>query len=240
MNTVLLKRCAVCQRDLLLTEFDRSKAYADGLSKQCKDCRRAYMREYRAKNHEKMLAYDRAYRAENADYLREYERQYRIKNHAKKRQQERSRYAQNVEREREARREYYARHTEGAKVRKQRRRARNRQLPHTFTAQEWRRCLEYWHGCCAICGRPVGLWHSIAQEHWIPLADPRPDNPGKVATNILPMCHSTKDGTDGCNNTKWARDPMAWLIDRLGKRKAFAKYKEIEAYFAWVRALAGE
>lgn len=115
-----------------------------------------------------------------------------------------------------------------------RRRAKQLCLPNTFTQSEWERCLNYWNYCCCICGKPVGLWHTMAADHWIPISSDDPRNPGTVAMNILPLCHSKKGGTDCCNKTKWKHEPVKWLENRLGKRKAKRKLKEIQSYFKWV------
>src|SRR5581483_2176482 len=56
--------------------------------------------------------------------------------------------------------------------------ARKRSLPDTFTERDWQRALEYWDYKCAVCGRPRGLWHTLAADHWIPLT--APDCPGTV------------------------------------------------------------
>jgi DNA-directed RNA polymerase subunit RPC12/RpoP len=106
---------------------------------------------------------------------------------------------------------------------------RKQQLPNLLTPTDWERCLEYWGHRCAICGRPRGLWHTLAQDHWIPLT--HPDCPGTVATNILPLCH----GEGGCNNSKGKKEPVAWLRARLGSRRARGKLQEIRAYFLWMR-----
>lgn len=108
-------------------------------------------------------------------------------------------------------------------------RERKRNLPYTFTTEDWLRALEFWDHCCAICGRPRGLWHTISQDHWIPLTHPK--CPGTVPTNILPLCY----GADGCNNSKGKKDPKEWLVEKFGKRRAARKLAEIEAYFAWIR-----
>ncbi len=110
--------------------------------------------------------------------------------------------------------------------------ARKHSLPNTFTADDWQRALEYWEHKCAVCGRPRGLWHTLAKDHWLPLTSP--DCPGTVATNILPLCH----GEGGCNNSKSKKDPESWLIERLGKRRAARKRGEIQAYFDWVRSVS--
>ncbi len=107
--------------------------------------------------------------------------------------------------------------------------ARKRNLPDMFTDADWQRALEYFGGCCAICGRPAGLWHTIAMDHWIPLS--AHDCPGTVASNIIPLCH----GIDGCNNSKGNRNPVTWLTAKLGKTKAGRKLVEISAYLDSVR-----
>ncbi|MFQ3534315.1 MAG: hypothetical protein SNJ58_00420 [Aggregatilineales bacterium] len=108
--------------------------------------------------------------------------------------------------------------------------ARKRSLPIAFSSSDWDNALDYWGYQCAVCGRPRGLWHTLAQDHWIPLSDSR--CPGTVPTNILPLCH----GEGGCNNSKGSKDPVRWLEERLGKRRAAQKLAEIQAYFAWVEA----
>ncbi|MEP7288112.1 MAG: hypothetical protein ABI947_20345 [Chloroflexota bacterium] len=108
---------------------------------------------------------------------------------------------------------------------------RKRELPNTFTSQDWQRALEYWDYKCAVCERPRGLWHTLAQDHWIPLTNPL--CPGTNATNILPLCH----GTDGCNNSKGKLLPEVWLHKKLGKRRAVRKLEEIQTYFHWIEDL---
>ena len=110
-------------------------------------------------------------------------------------------------------------------------RARRRSLPNTFTRLDWERAQEYWNYACAVCGRQRGLWHTISQDHWVPLTDPT--CPGTVATNMLPLCC----GENGCNNSKGKKNPELWLIEKLGKRKAKKKVAEINAYFGWVTDL---
>lgn len=123
------------------------------------------------------------------------------------------------------------------RIRTERRRTIKEGLPVDFTVSDWEACLEYWSGCCCICGRAPGLWNSIVQEHWIAVSDTRPDNPGTVPWNILPMCHATRGSTGlgACNQSKKAKDPVVWLEKYLGKRAAKKKIAEIEAYFTSVR-----
>ncbi len=106
---------------------------------------------------------------------------------------------------------------------------RKRELPNTLTSKDWHQALDYWGHKCAVCGRPRGLWHTLSQDHWIPLTSAQ--CPGTDATNILPLCY----GTDGCNNSKGKQLPDVWLRKKLGKRRAERKMAEINAYFEWVQ-----
>lgn len=118
----------------------------------------------------------------------------------------------------------------------QNRRARKAGLPNFFDKEDRQRCLDYFNHQCAICGRFAGLWNWIVPDHWIAMADPRPDNPGNVPWNIVPMCHAKKDGQGCCNNIKSSKDPKQWLIERYGKRKANVILKRIEQYFEDVKS----
>lgn len=115
-----------------------------------------------------------------------------------------------------------------------RRRARKHNLPDNFSAQDWQFCLKYWGNRCAVCGRPRGLWHRIAADHWIPLSSP--ECPGTVPKNIVPLCH----GIDGCNNRKYHKMPMEWLISEYGERKARRIAERIDEYFAIAKGRENE
>lgn len=108
-------------------------------------------------------------------------------------------------------------------------------LPHNYSPRVWSRCLDYFNHCCAVCGRPAGLWHFLANDHWIALTDPRPDNPGTVPWNIVPLCHARKDGEGCCNNSKSNLIAEDWLLKQYSKRKAGEILKRINAYFEWVK-----
>lgn len=106
-----------------------------------------------------------------------------------------------------------------------RRRARKRSFPDAFTLQDKIRAFEYFEYRCAVCGRPRGLWHTLAMDHWIPLDSP--DCPGTVPVNMVPLCH----GVDGCNNSKINRDALEWLTQHFGKRKAKQIFERVQVYF---------
>ena len=105
-------------------------------------------------------------------------------------------------------------------------RSRKRSLPCEYTETQWQHALNYWHGCCAYCGNQPGLFdynQTLHQDHYIPLSNP--DCPGTVIANMLPSCQS-------CNLSKGNKNPIKWLTEKLGTRKAKIKLAEIETYFA--------
>lgn len=113
----------------------------------------------------------------------------------------------------------------------ERRRARELSVLATFTVLDWQFCLEYFDYRCVACGRPAGLWHKISQDHWVPVTK----GGGYTPDNIVPLCHSLKDGELGCNNQKSNRDAHEWLVERFGKRKAAIIEKRVQEYFDAVR-----
>jgi hypothetical protein len=112
----------------------------------------------------------------------------------------------------------------------ERRRARKRGLPDTFTVIEQAFCRQYFHYSCAICKREEGFEWIVSMDHWIPITSTA--CPGTIATNMIPLGH----GLGGCNNSKSDKDPEPWLTKRFGKRKAAVILKRIHAYFALVAA----
>lgn len=105
-------------------------------------------------------------------------------------------------------------------------------LPCDLSVSDRQRCLEYWGNRCAVCGQAPGLFHVLALDHWIPIKSPF--CPGTIPSNIVPLCQAKSGGFMSCNPTKSARDPIEWLTERLGPRKAKRKLAEINRYFASV------
>jgi hypothetical protein len=198
-----MRRCTKCGewKPNSLEHFNRDSQKADGVSPYCKDCDYQNTQRWRQENPEKQLAKSRRESAAMTPLRREQRREYY--------------------------RKYARRAVESGrtKVVFNRRRARKHSLPDTLTHAEWQNALAYFGNCCAVCGRPRGLWHTIAADHWIPLASP--NCPGTVKENMIPLCH----GIDGCNNSKNDIDPSEWLILKFGKRRAKQILARIQAYF---------
>lgn len=229
--------------------FYRDKYKKSGLHVTCRACRAADQRKHKREDPERHREYVRQHRLRPGvkDREREYNKQWATNNPEKRQAQKQREWERHRERYRQQKQTYYQANREKflgryhtPKGRAQilateaRRRARKHSLPDTFTSDDWQRALDYFGGCCAICGRPPGLWHALSADHWIPLASP--DCPGTIATNIIPLCCRQ----DGCNNSKRHKDPEQWLIERFGKRKAKVILKRIHAYFEYVRSKSSD
>lgn len=124
--------------------------------------------------------------------------------------------------------QYRKRHKTSSKIHRINYYTRKDKLPATLSPSDWRHALDYFHGCCAVCGRQLkDLFgeHTAAMDHWIPLSSP--DCPGTVPTNIVPLCH----GVGGCNNQKGNKNPQQWLEGKFSKRKSDEISRLIQNYF---------
>lgn len=181
----------------------------------------------RQNNPDKYRQRDREWYKNHAEQEREETRQY----HRTHREQALAYQRKNVEKTREYVRAYRRRNPDKQKMRDHARIARKHAIPDGMTTKNWQHALNYFNGCCAVCGKPAGLFHTIAADHWIPLSKGGYHTPD----NIIPLCHDKKDGQGSCNNSKSNRDPIEWLTQKFGPRKAKQILERIEAYFAWVK-----
>lgn len=222
----------------------RSSGSTDGYQSRCKVCAKAYHKEWRDKNPERVKEswnrYNREFpekrkasvnkwRQKNPERHRSNKRRWAHENRHRARVWENRWISNNKDRRRNRHRQWRLANSGRNIANRHRRSARKQNLPFDFTTPDWQRCLDYFNGCCAYCGQPAGLWITIAADHYIPLSSP--DCPGTVPKNILPACHAKKDGTGGCNNSKHNKPPEQWLIQKFGEKQAKKILKRIHAYF---------
>lgn len=186
------------------------KAYRDTHQKE----RSLYQQSWEAAHREERSLYNKAYYAIRRDKQLRYNRLY---------------YAAHRATRRKASRLYAVHHKTQRALLQNARRTRRKHLPTTFTSEQEQFARQYFHYACAICEREASFTSVIGLDHWIPLASA--DCPGTVATNMIPLCH----GEHGCNNSKGKKDPIFWLKEHFGTRKAAQILKKIAAYFEAVR-----
>jgi len=203
------KRCIKCKLFLPLDSFCKNKRRSDGLDNRCRKCAHESHKNWYEENKEYVIATGIEWQRNNRDAYRMRMRAWGKKNKDK------------------------------LNISVHKRLATKRNLPFDFTNKDWGIALNYWGDKCAICGKSPDFWTILAKDHWIPLSDKSLNNPGTVAWNIIPLCHARKDGFSACNVSKSNSDPVEWLIETLGKRKAAKKLVEIQAYFDWVKTQKG-
>ena len=239
------KHCHACEQDKPLHEFTKDKQRWDSYFLYCKDCKNAKKHVWNAAHVEEQRAYFKDYGIahqvekalrNHAYYLANREaillacKQYRA-SHPEHREWEKRWHDDHREQERPRKRQ-----------RKHARRAKLATLPVHWTAATEAFALQYWHYTCAVCGRERELTLDIALDHWIPVASPA--CPGTIVGNMIPLCHGTKGSSVllpiACNQHKGKKDPRIWLVERLGKVKARAKLKAIEAFFLEAERVAAQ
>jgi hypothetical protein len=224
------KVCSKCGVEKPATReyFYSNKSYKDRLSHQCIECQKAYNVAYYKKTAERQREASKNWRANNREKHRASVKLWQRDNVEKRRKIALKTARKRREKFREYSREYYLTHKRDPyKVCaiSHRYRARKRNLPDTFTDNDWNYALGYFHGCCAYCSRQRDFWNPLHMEHFIPLT--AIDCPGTVVTNIIPACSH-------CNLSKNDKPAIDWLKEKFGSRKAKKIIERIQAYFVSV------
>jgi hypothetical protein len=239
--------CSRCGIDTPLSQFGRTH-------KQCNPCRAKLERHKRQENPERIRAQEKARYYGNHEHELAQEKARRHANLEETRRKiafyARQGYAKNPAKGKLRRNSWRQKHIEVVRKRarlsshKYRLLSRNKDrvqrlereqgLCHSFSVSDWDYAVEYWRHACALCGAPDGFWLCLAQDHWIPVADPT--CPGTVPWNILPLCH----GRWGCNNGKGKKSGEQYVQERFKPKEAAKKLQAIEAFFVHMKLRAGE
>ena len=123
--------------------------------------------------------------------MSKYQKEYYLINREHKIEQQNKYYKENPEIKRKWRRE----NRDKINIIGERRRSRERNLPSTFTEEQWKETKIYFNNTCAYCGKELPL----AQEHIIPVVK----GGGYIKENIIPSCKS-------CNSSKYNKNFEEW------------------------------
>lgn len=204
------KRCSRCGEFKERGEFHKEKARKDGLQSWCKVCKisceiqrhranpgrtAAIAKRYRQANAEKLAATRKRYRKENHGRILVREAAYRAKTPGRVNAWR----AKNPDKVAAQGPAWRAKHPEAAREQHRRRRAREANLPGSYTTDEWlAKCAQY--PVCPSCGH---VWektgkYRLTQDHIIPVTKPgSTDN----IENLVPLCFS-------CNSAKGNRSSV--------------------------------
>lgn len=158
----------------LTDEFFPMRGDRPCLDRTCRDCKKAYLRDYYARNRERAKAASRAYRLANPDQARQCRQRY---------------VERNYDRHRERIREWVRRNPEKACEYANARRARKASAPGRYTIRDVRRILEEQNGCCFYCGTDLGSRYHV--EHKTPLARGGTNYPSNICC-ACPDCNARK------------------------------------------------
>jgi len=173
------KRCKTCGEVKPASAFYKNATLSDGLSSSCKECKRAYQRQWRADNREKHRSYVHQYYQEHKEECQAYRKQWAIENAERK-----------AVSDREWRRTHPKKMRAMRKVQNARRRARLIEAKGDYTPNEWLALKEEYDNTCLACGRSEPEV-KITPDHVIPLALGGSND----IDNIQPLCW-------GCNAAK--------------------------------------
>lgn len=226
------KCCTKCGNEYPATRqfFTSAKSTKDGLFCRCKQCCKEYAKQHREKDPER--AKDVARRT----YLKHKERhigasrQVYAENREELCRRQRERYARNAEDQREKARQRGMKNRVSLRLNHHRRESRKRSVEFNFTLEHQRLALDYFHGCCAVCGRQLyDLFstHRLEWDHWQPLSKGGSTTPG----NMLPLCGLQ----GGCNTRKRDSNPVGWLKRNYKPSQVKRILARIEAYFEWIQ-----
>lgn len=247
-----LRECRTCKQIFPETSeyFATGKKNKLGLRHECRECKRirdlnssrkpeiAASRKLKNKikfsdpvERNKKRESDKRSKAKNPQRTKIQKHESYERNKHKHIEQQHNYYLDNKDKVKTRARNWKAANPEKVNISVHKRLAKKRHLPATLTTSEWHECLDYWDNQCAICGRKPDKQYLLAKEHWIPLADERPNNPGTVAHNIIPVCHGRRKAhVSGCNENKWKHDPEIWIRKTYSPDEAETILKRIYEY----------
>jgi 5-methylcytosine-specific restriction endonuclease McrA len=207
------KMCSRCHKiKPSTTKFFSPKK--EGLRAQCKSCHAEVNRDWYEAHKEQKNKSTMQWQKEHYEEVKERSRRWRENHRKHLRERDRRWRKKNLRKVRESHRK---------------RRSHQIDLSFDFSPADETRALEYWHGYCAVCGEPLrDLFGErvLHFDHWIPISDQRPNNPGTVPENMVPLCSK-------CNLSKNDTDPVLWLERRYSKNKVQKILKAIHDFFEW-------
>lgn len=176
------KTCTICGQTKPLTEFYKNSTYLDGYEGRCKECRKAYQKQWRADHREEHRAYSRKHQRDNKEARQIYYKKWVTANADRKAANDRQWRVRNSDRVNDSRR-----------VQNARRRALVMNAKGGYTPHEWRELKAKYGNRCLACGRSEPDI-KLTPDHVVPLVL----GGSNSIDNIQPLCW-------GCNAAKQAR-----------------------------------
>lgn len=221
METKICRKCGE-EKDSKCFSVDRQNK--DGLKGECKTCASTVDKLYREANAEKIAAKSKLYYETYPERRKlyyeahtEYHKEYYKKNAEKIAARNKLRREANGEYQRlyyEANPEklvvrnklYREANPERNRIDHQRRMARKKELPCTFTLSQWNATKEHFNNQCAYCGEDKPL----EQEHFVALSK----GGEYTLNNIIPACKSCNSSKGNSDMSTWYRKQTCYSAER--------------------------
>jgi 5-methylcytosine-specific restriction endonuclease McrA len=179
----MIKRCPMCKKWKLKSEFYKNKAKNDGLATECKPCALEAARKWKATNSDKKLEYQRKWYAKNPEKVRDRNRKWAAANPERRSDYARNYSTRHPEKKRERLHKWQAENPEKISEYYHSRKALKKANGGRFTAAEWRALKEFYGFACLACGmrEPDA---QLQPDHVKPLAK----GGSNSIDNIQPLC----------------------------------------------------
>jgi len=201
-----IKKCLKCNNEFPATSeyFVRVKKCKNGISNECKECKRQQAKAYREENKRKICEYTKRYSLKSQEkikaYRKKYNKKYNKRYHEKNPDYNKMYYLKNLEKCIQTNKMWYETNKESCRKRYNDRRAKKKELLSTLTLEQWQEIKVFFNFKCVYCGKEKPL----EQDHFIPLSK----DGEYTKTNIVPACKS-------CNCSKYNLDFFEWYPRQL-------------------------
>jgi len=178
------KVCSRCNKELLLSEFNKDQSKKDGLQVWCRTCQAEYKKLWKKENPDKVKHEKKKYRIahpeafkkwveNNKEYFKQYMKEY---------------YGDSEKRSviLTRNRKWKKENRDKVKLNKRQRKAKERGVINTLTPEQWLKILEMQNNRCAICDKKFTRKNKPTMDHIIPLSH----GYGLTFENTRAVCHS--------------------------------------------------
>jgi len=163
------KICTVCTAERDINDFGNDNRNKDGKKSRCRKCESKITSKWkRERKYEYDPVYFKEWHRKNPDYRRKI-------------------YERNKEIEKANNKRWRNNNKDKVKLKVNRRRQLEKNLPYNYSEPDWRQTLKYFSNSCCYCGTKGDL----EQDHFIPLAK----GGAFIKSNIVPACRH-------CNSSK--------------------------------------
>lgn len=96
---------------------------------------------------------------------------------------------------------------------------RIKELPNTFTDEQWQEARSFFSERCAYCNQKENFLNALTEDHLVPVVHGGP----RTVMNIVPACKR-------CNSSKGTKQAPEWIYEKFGREQGAKIINQIVAY----------